>query len=160
MTPQKASSTLRAALAVSCLLSSVSCAPWSVPSSLVGTWSGTQRVSVRVRQPRGPHRFVSDTVGITLSIRADGSVEGRVGGATLLNAYVLKNRGWFGALIKIATDFRLEGRLQGALFAEDPIPTMDIHAPFGVVGDTLAGSLFQQGGMSVYPMVDLRLGKR
>jgi len=151
MSPLKASSTLRAALAVSCLLFSVSCAPWSVPSSLVGTWSGTQKVTVRVRQPRGPNRFVSDTVTIALSVRADGSVEGHVGGATLAGAYVLRNRGRF--------DFRLEGRLQGALFSGDPIPTMDIHAPFGVVNDTLAGSLFQQSGMGVYPMVDFRLAK-
>ena len=108
-------------------------------------------MTVRVRQPRGPNRFVSDTVAIEISVRADGSVDGRVGGATLVGAYVLRNRGRF--------DFRLEGRLQGTLFSGDPIPTMDIHAPFGVVGDTLAGSLFQQGGMSVYPMVDFRLAR-
>ena len=151
MSQQKANSRLILIAAASCLLLAASCTRWSVPASLVGTWSGTQEVTVRVRQPRGPNRFVSDTVAIALSIRADGSVEGHVGGATLAGAYVLKNRGRF--------DFRLEGRLQGALFAADPVPTMDIHAPCGVVNDTLAGSLFQQSGMGVYPMADFRLAR-
>jgi hypothetical protein len=149
MSQQNANSRLFLIAAASGLLLAASCTRWSVPSSLVGTWSGTQKVTVRVGQPRGPNRFVSDTVAIALSVRADGSVEGHVGGATLAGAYVLRNRGRF--------DFRLEGRLQGALFSGDPIPTMDIHAPFGVANDTLAGSLFQQSGMGVYPMVDFRL---
>ena len=152
MSQQKANSRLILIAAASCLLLAASCRRWSVPAPLVGTWSGTQKVTVRVRQPRGPNRFVSDTVAIEISVRADGSVDGRVGGATLVGAYVLRNRGRF--------DFRLEGRLQGTLFSGDPIPTMDIHAPFGVVNDTLAGSLFQQSGMGVYPMVDFRLARR
>jgi len=160
MSSRKARSTLRAALAAACLLLTASCTRWSVPASLVGTWSGTQKVTVRVKQPRGPNRFVSDTVGITISVHADGSVEGRVGGATMVGAYVLRNRGWLGKALRFATDFRLEGRLQGAVFAEDPVPTMDVRAPFGVVGDTLAGTLFQQSGMGVYPMVDFRLARR
>ena len=160
MSQQNANSRLLLVAATSCLLLAASCTRWSVPAPLVGTWSGRQKVTVRVRQARGGYRFVSDMVAIALSVRADGSVEGQVGGATLVNAYVLKNRGSFGRLIHIATDFRIEGRLQGALFAKDPIPTMDIHAPLGVVGDTLAGSLFQQSGMGVFPMVDLRLARQ
>jgi hypothetical protein len=157
---QQARSVARAAFLACGVLAGTSCAPWAPPASLVGTWSRTQVVGVRVRQPRGPYRFVSDTVAITIGIRADGSVEGRVGGATLLGAYVLKNRGWFGRAMHIGTDFRLEGRLQGSIFAADPVPTMDIHAPFSLVGDTLAGTLFQQSGMGVFPMVELRLVKR
>jgi hypothetical protein len=160
MSQQKANSRLILIAAAPCLLLATSCTRWSVPASLVGTWSGTQKVTVRVGQPRGPNRFISDTVPITISVRGDGSVAGRVGGATMVGAYVLKNRGWFGRTFHFATDFRLEGRLQGALFAGDPIATMDIHAPFGVVRDTLTGSLFQQSGMGVYPMVDLRLAKQ
>lgn len=159
MTQKKANRGL-VLVAAACLPFVISCTRWTVPESLVGTWSGTQKVTVRVRQARGGFRFVSDTVAIALGVRADGSVEGRVGGATLVGSYVLKNRGWVGRLINVATDFRLEGRLQGALFPEDPIPTMDVHAPFGISGDTLTGSLFQQSGMGVYPMVDLHLARR
>jgi hypothetical protein len=151
---------LRATLVATCLLPVASCTRWAVPASLVGTWSGTQRVSVRVKQARGPSLFVSDTVAIAVTVHADGSVEGHVGGATLVGAYVLKNRGWFGRTLHFATDFRLEGRLQGALFAEDPIPTKDIHAPFDAASDSLAGTLFQAQGMGVYPMVELRLVRR
>jgi hypothetical protein len=160
MSPLKATEALRPALAAACLLAAVSCAPWSVPPSLVGTWTGTQQVTVRVRQPRGASGFVSDTVAIALTIRADGSVAGRVGGTELVNSYVLQNRGWFGRLIHVATDYRIEGRLQGALFAADPVPTKDVRAPFDVRGDSLIGSLFQLSGMGVYPMVDLRLARR
>jgi hypothetical protein len=141
------------------LLFAASCKPWVVPASLVGTWTGRQAVTVRVRSERGSSRFVSDTVAIVLSVRADGSVGGRIGRATLENAYVLQNRGWLGRALHFATDFRLEGRLQDAVFAGDPIPTMDIRAPFGLVGDTLAGTVFQRSGMGVYPMVELRLAR-
>jgi hypothetical protein len=160
MSQQKANSRLILIAAASCLLLAASCRRWSVPAPLVGTWSGTQKVTVRVRQPRGSDRFVSDTVAITVSVHADGSVEGRVGGATLVGAWVLNNRAWLGRALHFATDFRLEGRLQGTLFTADPLPTMDIRAPFGVAGDTLAGTLFQKSGMGVYPMVDLRLARQ
>ena len=150
----------RAFVPATCLLLALACMPWAVPAPLVGTWTGTQKVTVHVREARGPDRFVSDTVAITVSIRADGSVEGRVGGATLVGAYVLQNRGWLGRALHFATDFRLEGRLQDAAFGGDPIPTMDVRAPFGLVGDTLDGTLFQRSGMGVYPMAGLRLRKR
>jgi hypothetical protein len=149
-----------AVVVAACLLSAAACTRWSVPAALVGTWSGTQKVTVRVRAERGGFRFVSDTAAIALTVHADGSVEGHVGGATFVEAYVLKNRGWFGRALHIATDYRLEGRLQGAAFAADPVPTKDVHGPCDAVADTLAGTLFQAQGMGVYPMVELRLTKR
>jgi len=124
---------------------------------VVGTWSGPARVAVRIPQASGPARFATDTVPVTLTVRADGSVEGRVGEASLVEAYVLQNRGWIGRAIHLATDFRLEGRLRGAVFPEDRHPTQDVRAPFDVAGDTLAGSLFQVSGIGVYPMAALRL---
>ncbi len=148
---------LRAALVAACLLGATACARWTVPASLVGTWSGTERASVRVRPESGPAGFLTDTVPVTLTVHADGSVEGRVGGATLVEAYVLKNRGAVGRAFHLATDFRLEGRLRGAVFPGDPHPTQDVRAPFDVAGDTLAGTLFQVTGIAVYPMARLRL---
>jgi hypothetical protein len=150
--------TARAALAAACLLSSVSCTRWSVPPSIVGTWTGTQRVLVRVRE-RGAFRFPSDTVPIAITIHADGSIVGRVGGAQFVESYVLKNRGWFGRLLHVATDYRISGRLQDPCFAADPVPTKDVGAPFDVKGDSLMGTLFQSSGMGVFPMVDLRLAR-
>jgi hypothetical protein len=126
----------------------------------VGTWSGTQAVRVRLQATRGPGAFVSDTVPIAITIRADGEIEGHVGGARLENAYVLKNRGAFGRLIHVATDFRIEGRLQGAVFAADTRPTKDIRVPLSLERDTLSGALFHVAGMGLYPMADLRLTKR
>jgi hypothetical protein len=151
---------LRAAVVASCLLALSSCERWSVPASLVGTWSGTERASVRVRPESGPASFLTDTVPVTLTVRADGSALGRVGGATLVEAYVLKNRGPIGRAFHLATDFRLEGRLQGAIFPGDPHPTQDVRAPFNIAGDTLAGTLFQVTGIAVYPMAALHLARR
>jgi hypothetical protein len=148
---------LRAALVAACLLGVTSCARWTVPASLAGTWYGIERASVRVRPDSGPPTFLTDTVPVTLTVHADGSVEGSVGGATLVEAYVLKNRGPVGRAFHLATDFRLEGRLRGAVFAGDPHPTQDVRAPFDVAGDTLAGTLFQVTGIAVYPMARLRL---
>ncbi len=147
----------RGVLASLAVLSAVACAPGRPPGSFAGTWSGTQVVSVRQRSPRAPQPFLSDTVLIELRIGADGRADGRVGGAVLENGYALRSRGWFGRRLGIGADYRLEGRLQGPVFPGDPLPTKDVHAPFGVAGDTLAGTLLQQSGMGVYPMVELRL---
>lgn len=147
----------RGVLAALAVLSAVSCAPGKPPGSFGGTWSGTQVVSVRLRSPRAPRPLLSDTVLIELRIGADGRADGRVGGAVLENGYALRSRGWFGRRLGIGADYRLEGRLQGPVFPGDPLPTKDVQAPFGVSGDTLAGTLLQQSGMGVYPMVELRL---
>ncbi len=141
-------------------LAASSCAPGTAPGPFAGTWSGTQVVSVRLRSPRAPKPALSDTVLIELRIGADGRVDGRVGGAAVENGYALRSRGWFGRRLGIGSDYRLEGRLQGAVFPGDPLPTKDVHAPFSVTGDTLTGTLLQQSGMGVYPMVDLRLVRR
>jgi hypothetical protein len=147
----------RGVLVAACLLALSSCARWTVPASLVGTWSGVARAAVRVRQESGAAAFLTDTVPVALTIHADGSIEGHVGGATLVEAYVLQNRGPIGRAFHLATDFRLEGRLRGAIFPADPHPTQDVRAPFDVAGDTLAGTLFQVTGIAVYPMAPLRL---
>lgn len=138
----------------------VACERWTVPARLVGTWTGAERASVRVRQERGPDRFLTDTVPVTITVRADGSVRGRVGDSPLVEAYVLKNRGPLGRAFHLTTDFRLEGRLQGAIFPGDPHPTLDVRAPFNIAGDTLAGTLFQVTGIAVYPMAALHLTRR
>jgi hypothetical protein len=150
----------RAALVATCLLLGASCERWTVPASLVGTWSGLERASVRVRPENGPAGFLTDTVPVTITVHTDGSVEGHVGGATLVEAYVLKNRGAVGRAFNLATDFRLEGRLQGVIFPGDPHPTVDIRAPFNITGDALAGTLFQVTGIAVYPMAGLHLVRR
>ena len=153
-------SRLRGVLAASSFLAVLSCRGGPLPASLAGTWTGRDKVGVRVQDPRGGPRFVSDTVAISLTIDADGRAKGYVGGAVLENAYVVRNRGWFGRRLHIGTDFRLEGRLQGHLFAADPIPTKDVLAPFDLRGDTLAGGLAQRVRMGIYPMVLLRLPRR
>ncbi len=153
-------STRRAVLAAAGALALLSCGGGPPPPSLSGTWTGRQAVSVRVRDARGAYRFPADTVAISLTIGAGGRAEGSAGGAILEDAYVLRNRGWLGRRLHVATDFQLSGRLQGAIFAGDPLPTVDVSAAFDLAGDTLVGTLFQRVAMGMVPMVSLRLVRR
>jgi hypothetical protein len=150
----------RAVLAALALVPALACGPERPPGSFAGAWSGSQAVSVRLRSPRAPRPALTDTVPIEFRIGDDGRLDGHVGGATLENGYALRSRGWFGRRLGIGSDYRLEARLQGAVFPGDPLPTKDVHASFSVFGDTLAGTLLQQSGMNAYPMVELRLVRR
>ena len=133
------------------------CAKGPLPASLAGDWAARLPVTVRTRQPRGGYRFTTDTVAIAFVLAADGEARGTVGGAVVENAYVVRNRGPLGRKLHLATDFQLSGRLQGALFAGDSVPTLDVLAPFDLRGDTLVGTLFQKVAMGMVPMADLRL---
>jgi hypothetical protein len=153
-------STRRAVLAAVGVVSVLSCGGGPPPATLAGTWAGKQAVSVRVRDPRGGYRFPTDTVAISLTIGPGGRTAGYAGAAILESAYVLRNRGWLGRRLHIASDFQLSGRLQGVIFAGDPLPTVDVSAAFNVSGDTLEGTLFQRVAMGAVPMVNLRLVRR
>ncbi len=149
---------LRAALVAAVLAApAAACAKGPLPPAIAGAWTAHQPVSVRLRAPRGRYRFVSDTVAIRLLLAADGEARGDVGGAVLENAYVLRGRGAIGRALHMGADFQLSGRLQGAVFAADSAPTLDVVAAFDLRGDTLAGTLFQKVAMGLVPMVELRL---
>jgi hypothetical protein len=130
-----------------------------VRAALVGTWSSTQAVTVRLLDERGGFRYVSGTVRIQLVIGPDGQVDGAIGGARLQACSVSKNRGWFGRLLGLWTDHLVDGTLAGALFEKDTQGDKPFRIPFDLEGGIIRGTLFQRQGSGVFPMAKLQLSK-
>jgi hypothetical protein len=132
---------------------------WQVPQALVGTWSSTQVVTVRLRSLRRDYRFVSDTVSIRMVISPSGRVEGSLGGARFEGCSVSANRTWLGRFFNLGTDYIVLGQLSGGIFTADTLARKGISAPFTLQAGSLEGTLFQKQGLGVFPMVQLRLSR-
>jgi hypothetical protein len=129
------------------------------PASLAGHWSAQPVVSVRSRPPGGGYQFTRNPVVIDLRVAEDGRVEGTVGGATLVDGALRRNRGWLGRMLHVKTDFIIRGRLEGPIFPGDTIREKRISAPFDLREGAMHGSLFHLVGIDLYPLVsdlDLR----
>lgn len=134
---------------------------WSVPSHLVGTWSAQQKVTVRMVDQKGDYIFISDTVLISITIKADRTVEGTCGRATFLECRVAENRGWFGRYFNLATDYVITGKLIGKVFENDSLNDKTISIPFNAAETSTDGSLFQKlRWFDLYPMADFALRKQ
>jgi hypothetical protein len=153
-------SALQLMFMTACSIFFVSCSKWVIPRELVGTWSATQVVTVRYNTGIMSFRFVKDTVTIAMSIQENGSILGTLGGAKFENCTVSANRGWFGRMFNLNTDYIITGNLAGRIFAQDTLSAKEISAPFNVVRDTLRGGIFHTQGMDAFPMVTLRLSRQ
>lgn len=134
----------------------ISCAPWEVPTHLVGNWQAKQKVTVRQKQ-NGKFVFIAapDSIPVKFSIDKDGKVSGQIGNATFENCKVVKNRGDLGRKLNLATDYVIKGELNGAIFEGDPNLKKEISAPFDVNENKMKGSLFQMFGIDLYPMTGM-----
>lgn len=133
---------------------------WQIPNSVVGKWSGYQKVSVRNKKD---HHFVfinaPELVQLSLEIGENGKVTGFLGNAVFTDCEISKNRGWMGRFLNIKTDYIITGTLNGAIFPEDPILLKKISMPFNSNDNHFSGSLFQKVGIDVYPISGLDLVK-
>ena len=50
----------------------------------------------------------------TFNINKDGSVEGTVGNAAMLNAHLIRSRHWFSKILGHRRDYKIEGRLESS----------------------------------------------
>jgi hypothetical protein len=124
-------------------------------SALVGTWQATAQAWP------GPSE-----IEVLLTVHADGTVSGEVGGAALAGARISGNRTWLGRLLKWRTDYLIRGELRGALGGA-PLRNGDRFAvPLNLDGPELVGSIFTSGRdaggghMSSAPLVSrIRLKK-
>jgi hypothetical protein len=106
------------------------------------------------------HKVEVQDVETVLNISADGSVSGRVGGAGLSDCVVEANRGWFGRLLHIKTDFIIRGQVVGAVAPGSESGTHTINAPFNLDGMRMAGSVFVVRAFTYpYPFLKLRLSR-
>jgi hypothetical protein len=144
------------------LLTVVASAPASaqLPDELTGRWQARPDVSTRSRLPDGDYHFTHDTLPIRLDVTADGRVTGVVGGATLADCTLRRNRGRVGRMLRIKTDYVIRGRLVGPVFAGDTVRERRISAPFNLRDGALRGTLFHLvglAGLDLYPMARLEL---
>ena len=145
------------AVAVTLASAGVRTASAQPPSSLAGHWSAHPVVSVRSRPPGGGYLFTRNQVEIDLRVAEDGSVIGSVGGATIVDGALRRNRGWLGRLLHVKTDYIIRGRLEGPIFPGDTIRNKRISAPFNLRDGAMDGTLFHLVGIDLYPLAALEL---
>ena len=129
---------------------------------LVGRWQGSDRyfgLSYEEGSAAHGHAHYVETI---LTISANGTVEGRIGGAELSACRLEANRGWIGRMLHIKTDFIIRGKMVGRVCVDSEIGTHTISAPLDLDGDQLEGSVFViRGAISYpYPFLKLRLARQ
>jgi hypothetical protein len=109
-----------------------------VPEALRGEWTGeAHSVMAWSREPRVP---------VTIEVAGDGSVEGRLGGATLRHGYLARNRGELGRWLEIKSDYIVRGEVEGVVVPEEPHPSRVAFLPVDLVERDGAPAL--EGGLT------------
>ena len=129
-------------------------------SDLAGQWHGKTRFKGISYEEATQKKVVPQDVETLLHISADGKVTVQVGGAGLSDCVVELNRGWFGRLINIKTDFIIRGKIIGAVAVGSESGTNTINAPFNLPDGRIGGTLFVIHPFTYpYPFLDLRLSR-
>ena len=132
-----------------------------VPDSLIGTWQGKCKVYLPVsKNPKLAKE--NDSVSVVITIHEDGKVEGKVGAAEMVNCYFQRNRGWFGKLLNIKTDFIIKGgHLTGSLYPTDSVRVKTFTLPFNIVDGKMQGSIMQTFKWKYpFPLVKISLFRK
>ena len=146
-----------------CAAMAIALVALSVPDSrLVGRWRGTDRYFGLSYEEGSAAHGQAQYVEANLAISPDGTVEGRIGGAELSACRIEANRGWFGRILHIKTDFIIRGKMVGRVSANSEIGTHTISIPLDLDRDQLDGSVFViRGAFSYpYPFLKLRLARQ
>jgi hypothetical protein len=141
----------------------IALAAFSVPDNrLIGRWQGTDRFFGLSHEEGSAAHGQAQYVEAKLTISPDGTVEGRIGGAELNACRIEANRGWFGRMLRIKTDFIIRGKMVGRVSADSETGTHTISVPLDLDGDQLDGSIFViRGAFSFpYPFLKLRLARQ
>jgi hypothetical protein len=152
--------TLLPFLAAACALGVLSCTGQNIPDAVPGTWVSNQEVTVRFNPKGRPYGVARAPVAISVTIRADLSVDGWMGQARFVGCTVSRNRGVIGRTLDLFSDFVIAGKLTGSIFPADTLGMKDISMPFNVKDGALVGSVFQREGEDIFPMVSVRLQKQ
>lgn len=109
----------------------------SLPSAMIGLWEGDARIVVSWCQ--------QTTIHVALDIRPDRSVTGKVGDATITRGRIEQNRGWLGRALNWATDYIVQGKLDGPVVAAESITRESVSVPLNFTGDAFVGGLHTSG---------------
>jgi hypothetical protein len=137
-----------------------SCSQWKMPENQIGHWGGMELVTTRYVDENGKFCFVDDSLPVIINIQRDGKVSGFVGRSEFVDCRVNENRGWFGRLLHIATDLKIDGYIEGRLNTKDKDTLKEISIPFSIEESRLRGSIFKTNNSEMFPIVPyLRLNK-
>jgi hypothetical protein len=124
-------------LAILAALPACAASPFTPPPELVGHWRGEARIIVTWCE--------QDTLAVDLTIETDGSVQGRVGDATLAEGRLEANRGTIGRSLNLKTDYIVSARLVGAIVAAEGIAREQVLIPVNHQSGRLVGGLHTSG---------------
>lgn len=139
------------------------CSSWrrhaDVPPGLVGRWEGSGRIVVAWCE--------QERLAVDLTLADDGRVSGRVGDATLSEAFLSLNAGRWKDRLGVATHWIVVGDLEGPVVATEGIEREGVRIPFDLEDDgSLAAGLHTTGehvgppSTMVLTVADLRLERR
>lgn len=126
---------MMAALVLAC--SRTWAADATLPSAMTGHWEGDARVVVSWSQ--------QTTIHVALDIRPDSSVTGKIGDATITNGHFTQNRGRLGRALNWATDYIIQGKLDGAVIAAEGITRESVSIPLNFISDAFVGGVHTSG---------------
>jgi len=129
-------------------------------SDLAGQWHGKSRFTGISYEEATQKKVSAQDVETALRISADGTVTGRIGGAGLKDCVVESNRGWFGRLLHIKTDFVIRGKIAGAVAPGSDGGPHPISVPFNLKDSRMAGTVFVTYSVKYpYPFLSLGLSR-
>jgi hypothetical protein len=130
-------------------------------SDLAGQWHGKSHFTGISYKEYTQKKVAPQDVEILLHISAEGKATGQAGGAELSDCVVESNRGWFGRLLHIKTDFIIRGKIIGAVAIGSENGTNTINAPFNLLDNRIKGALFITHPCTYpYPFSDLQLSRK
>jgi hypothetical protein len=139
---------------------SMSAAETAKVSDLASRWHGKSRFTGISNEEATQKKTAPQDVEIELCISADGKATGRIGGAQLTNCVVAINRGWFGRLFHLWSDFVIRGEIVGPVAPGSESGTHPMSAPFNYDGTQISGSVFVvYPGRYPYPFASLGLNR-
>ena len=106
-------------------------------ADFAGTWTGSRDVMVRLGEQK--------TLTVRLQVAPDGSVNGTVGDATLVNAKLQRGRGDLARSLNLGSDWHIHGDLKGDLIQAEQIRRDGIDILFHRDGEGLKGGLHSTG---------------
>ena len=110
-----------------------------VTGTMSGHWEGSARIVVSWCH--------HTNLPVKVDIHPDGTVAGTIGDATLVQGRFQRNRGWLGRKLNLASDYIIQGDLQGALVAAEGITRSRVMIPLNFTGSLFKGGVNTSGSM-------------
>lgn len=108
-----------------------------VAPAMIGHWEGDARIIVSWCRQTNLH--------VTIDIRNDGSVTGKVGDATVIKGRLAQNRGSLGRKLNLATDYIIKGELGGPVVAAEGVMRKSVSIPLNFLGGKFVGGIHTSG---------------